>query len=101
MPTTALDHLFTQVAWTCTKCAQPMSVGCHCWDRITPAEKKQAADAVRLHVREYVRGMYPEVWRMLTVSQRTSIFNCVSNAVSAALGDLNPRVQDWPGDRDC
>jgi len=67
---------------------------------VTPAERQEAATEVRLHVRDYVRYMYPDVWKAMHRSARTSIFNCVYNAVHAALGTLNPRPQDWPGDAD-
>jgi hypothetical protein len=98
MPTSSMDHLLDRVAWRCTKCEQPVRAGCHCWDRVTPEEKLRAAATVRLHVREYAQSMYPEVWQAMSPSARTSIFNCIYNAVYAALGDLNPRVEHWPGD---
>jgi hypothetical protein len=100
MPKSAMDHLLDRVDWRCTKCDAPLRAGCHCWDRVSPEEKDRAAQAARLHVREYVRSMYPEVWQALTRSQRTSIFNCIYIAVYAALGQLNPRLEDWPGGAD-
>lgn len=100
MPKSTIDHLLDRVDWRCTKCDKPVRLGCHCWDRVTPEEKRRAAEAVRLHVREHVRGMYPEVWNMMSPSARTSIFNCVYNAVHAALGDLNSHHDVWPGDAD-
>jgi hypothetical protein len=100
MPKSVMDHLVARADWRCTKCDAPLRAGCPCWDRVSPAEKQRAAAAVRLHVREHIRTMYPAVWQALTPSQRTRIFHCLYQAVQAALGELHPRVADWPGDAD-
>jgi len=100
MPKSSIDHLLGRVDWRCSKCNIPLREGCHCWDRVTPEERTNAATEVRWYVREHIRTMYPEVWSRMSRSARRSILNCVYNAVHAALGTLNPQPQDWPGDAD-
>jgi len=95
-----MDHLFDRVDWRCTKCGEPVRLGCTCWYRVSAEEKRQAATAVRLYMREYIRTMYPEVWQAMKPSARTSIFNAIFNAVHAALGQLTPPAEHWPGDHD-
>jgi hypothetical protein len=100
MPKSSIDHLLDRVDWRCAKCDTPIRVGCDCWDRISPDEKRRVAEDVRLYVREYVRQMYPDVHKAMTPHQRTSIYNAVYNAVHTALGTLNPPGRTWPGDHD-
>src|SRR5262245_15279841 len=100
MPKSPIDHLLDRVDWRCARCGEPARLGCPCWERITPEERRQLATAVRQHVRDYVRAMYPDVWQSMSPSARTSIFNTIFNAVHAALGDLHPTEAPGPGDAD-
>lgn len=74
----------------CTRCGVQGVGNCHCWDRTTKEEKTDIAEAVRDTVRTHIRTMYPEVWQAMKPSARTSIFNCIENAVHLALARLDP-----------
>lgn len=47
----AIDVLLDQVDWRCASCGLSTRVGCHCFDRTTPAQHQAIADPVRAQFR--------------------------------------------------